>query len=198
MALLTAAGTTTLKPADAITVLTADHRTIEDLFTAFEEAGAGAHRIRAALVDRMVTQLTVHTAIEEMILYPVARAEVPDSEADVLEALEEHHVVAWQLRELDGLDPEHERFAAKVSVMMENVRHHVGEEEEALFPALRTHIPRARLVELGMELRGVRSHVPDRPSPRPLSAAVPPDGLVSDAVAHVVDRAWNLVRTDRS
>ncbi len=159
-------GTTTRKPADAIALLTVDHRMIEELFTAFEEGGEHAHDVRAALVDRMITELTIHSEVEEAIVYPAVRAVDPDSVSDVLEALEEHHVVAWQLRELVGLDPEHERFAAKVSVMMENVRHHIEEEEEdTLFPALRTHLSRPQLIEMGRTMQGMRFQVPSRPLP---------------------------------
>jgi len=170
--------TTTRKPGDAIALLIADHRAIEELFTAFEEAGEHSHQIRRALVDRMITELTVHAAIEETIFYPVARAVDPGSVSDVLESLEEHHVVAWQLRELVGMEPQHERFAAKVAVMMENVRHHIEEEEdETLFPAVRTHIPAPRLVELGRRLQRMRSNMPSRPLPCPRATVPLPSGL---------------------
>jgi hemerythrin superfamily protein len=190
-------GATTRKPADAIALLTADHRAIEGLFTAFEEAGEHAHQIRAALVDRMITELTVHAAVEEAILYPAVRTEDPGSVADVLESLEEHHVVALQLRELVGMDPEHERFAAKVTVMMENVRHHIEEEEEdTLFPALRTHVPRLRLIELGEELQRMRIHVASRHLPCARTTNSAPSGPAPGAVAHGVDRARSLVGPD--
>ena len=183
------------EPQDAVAVLRADHRTVEGLFTRFEKAGPRALRTKRSLVDRMVTELTVHAAIEEAVLYPAARAEVPGAGPEVLESLEEHHVVKWLLAELDGLDPEDERFDAKVAVLTENVRHHVAEEEGELFPALRTHLTRARLVELGKELRAMRSHVPTRPHPR--TPDTPPASLVPDVVTHVLDRARDMVHADR-
>ena len=184
------------EPADAIAVLKADHRAVDELFTRFEKAGRRAFKTKRSLVDRMVTELSVHAAIEEALLYPAARQEVPESESEVLEALEEHHVVKWELAELDGLDPEHERFDAKVTVLIESVRHHVREEEGTLFPLLRAHIPKARLVELGQELQNLKSGVPTRPHPR--SPDTPPENLVPDAVAHVLDRARDLVRPGRT
>jgi hemerythrin superfamily protein len=190
-------GTTTRKPDDAIALLTAEHRAIEALFAAFEEAGEHAHRIRRALVDRMITELTVHTAFEEVTIYPVVRAEDPGSVSDVLEALEEHHVVAWQLRELIGMHPQHERFAAKVAVMIENVRHHFEEEEdETLFPAVRTHIPPRRLVELGRELQKMRSRMPRSTLPCRRATAYLPNGLAAGAAAHAVDRTRSPVEMD--
>jgi hemerythrin-like domain-containing protein len=192
-----ATGTTIRQPDDAIALLTAEHRAIEDLFTAFEEADEHAHQVRRALVDRMITELTVHAAIEEAILYPAARVEDPGSVSDVLESLEEHHVVACQLRELVGMDPRHERFAAKVAVMMENVRHHIEkEEEDTLFPGLRTHASRPRLVELGRELQKMLSRMPGHPLPCPRATGGQSHGLPSGAVAHVVDRSRSLVGTD--
>ena len=183
-------------PSDAISILKADHRAVEELFTRFEKAGDRAFKTKRSLVDRMISELSVHAAIEEAIFYPAARAEIPEAEPEVLEALEEHHVVKWELAELDGLDPENERFTAKVTVMMESVRHHVREEERTLFPEVRRHIPRARLVELGTDLDNARSHVPTHPHPHAPDAG--PENLVPDAVAHVIDRARDLVQPGRA
>ena len=185
----------TREPQDAVAVLRSDHRSVEELFVRFEKAGPRALRTKRSLVDRMVVELTVHSAVEEAILYPAARAEVPETETEILESLEEHHIVKWQLLELDGLDPEDERFDAKVAVLTEIVRHHVSEEEGTLFPALRKHLTRARLVELGKELRATRAHVPTHPHPR--TPDTPPASLVPDVVAHVIDRARDIVHADR-
>jgi len=185
---------TTRREQDAIAVLKADHAAVEELFTKFERAGERAHKTKRNLVDKMVTELSVHAGIEEALLYPVCREELPDTESEILESLEEHQVVKWLLAELDGLDPEHERFDAKVAVLTEQVRHHVHEEEHDLFPVLRANLGRTRLVELGKELTNLKTHVPTRPHPR--TPDTPPASLVPDVVAHVVDRARDLVRAD--
>ena len=138
--------------ADAITLLRDDHRTVEKLFKSFEKAGENAAVTKKRLVKSMIEELSVHAAIEEQVFYPAVRAEVSGTNDEVLEALEEHHIVKWELSELDGLDPADERFGAKVTVLIENVRHHVREEEGQLFPAVRA-------------ARGSRSSVPtSRPS----------------------------------
>ena len=129
-------------PSDAIALLKADHKTVEELFKQFERSSASAHKARRKLVDKMITELSMHAAIEEQFLYPQARREVPDATPDILEAMEEHHVVKWLLSELDHADPADERFDAKVRVLMESVRHHVREEEQELFPGC----PRCRWV----------------------------------------------------
>lgn len=178
---------------DAIAVLKADHRDVERLFKEFERTGDTAYKTMRKLVDRMITALSQHAAIEEEVLYPAAREQTPGDLAQVLEALEEHHVVKWELDELLDLDPTDERFVAKVSVLAENVRHHVRQEEGDLFPALRRATSRAQLLELGAALERARHFAPSRPHPR--SPDVPPAAIVSHTVAGVVDRARDAVRT---
>jgi len=128
---------------DAIVLLKSDHKTVEKLFKEFEKAersgGAGSKakaKAKVALVNEIIQELTTHTFIEETIFYPAAREGAPDTSDHVLESIEEHHVVVWLLSELGGLDPAAESYDAKVRVLMENVRHHVEEEERELFPAI--------------------------------------------------------------
>src|SRR5689334_19972179 len=104
---------------NAITLLKADHKTVAELFRRFERAGDDAHKTKRDIVDRIIEELAVHAAIEELVFYPAVRAEVRGVEADTLEALEEHHIVKWTLSELDGMDPRDERFVAKVTVLIE-------------------------------------------------------------------------------
>jgi len=122
---------------DAITTLKDDHKAVEALFKRFEKAGDRAYSEKRAIVDRIVEELSKHAAIEEQLFYPVSRATVPDTEDIALESMEEHHVVKWLLSELEDMSTEHERFDAKVTVLIENVRHHVEEEENELFPKIR-------------------------------------------------------------
>jgi len=172
---------------DAIALLKKDHRSVEQLFKRFEKAGDGARRTKRSLVDSMIEALSRHAAIEELVFYPAVRGEVEGAKGDVLEALEEHHVVKWLLSELEDLAADDERFDAKVTVMMENVRHHVKEEEHELFPEVRAQMGRRRLLDLGVELRAAKPRVPTRPHPR--SPDEPPgNALVGGAVA-ALDRA---------
>ena len=177
---------------DAIALLKADHREVEQLFKEFERAGDAAHKTKRKLVDQMIVALSQHAAIEEEEFYPAARQLDPNEDDQVLEALEEHHVVKWELQELVGLDPKDERFNAKVTVLIENVRHHVREEEGDLFPSIRRSATRAQLQEIGGRLEQARKTAPTRPHPR--SADEPPAAIVSDVVAGVVDRARDMVR----
>ena len=115
---------------DAIVLLKNDHKTVEKLFKEFEKAGEQAYQQKRKLADAMIEELTVHAYIEEEIFYPAAREAVPETKDHVLESVEEHHVVVWMLSELVGMDPKDEKFDAKVTVLTENVRHHVEEEED--------------------------------------------------------------------
>jgi hemerythrin superfamily protein len=177
---------------DAIAFLKADHREVEKIFKAFEKTGERAYRSRRRLVDDMIRSLSQHAAIEEQVFYPAVRNAVPDAKGDVLESLEEHHIVKWLLSELVNLDPTDERFEAKVTVLTENVRHHVSEEEGELFPEVRSEMGRKALVELGGELQKAKRVAPTRPHPR--SPDEPPGNVLVGPVAAVVDRAISAVK----
>src|SRR5439155_26108763 len=101
---------------DAITMLRDDHRAARELFKRFEAAGENAHKSKRDIVDRIIEGLSVHAAIEEQVFYPAVRSAVEQAEDEILESLEEHHIVKWTLSELDGMDPVDERFDPKVTV----------------------------------------------------------------------------------
>lgn len=148
---------------DAIVLLKDDHKTVEKLFKKFEKAGDSSYKTKRKLVDQIITELTAHAYIEEKIFYPAARERVPETTDHILESVEEHHVVVWMLSELNGMDPKDERFTAKVSVLMENVRHHVEEEEEEWFPQVRKAMGRKALQELGERMEAAKAEAPDDP-----------------------------------
>jgi hemerythrin-like domain-containing protein len=175
---------------DAIDLLKQDHDEVEQLFSRFEGLGNGARKRRQQLVDKIIESLSMHAAIEEQVLYPAARREVPSTDDDVLESLEEHHIVKWTLSELEDLDPDDERFVAKVTVLMESVRHHVDEEEQELFPQLRKALGASRLRELGAELAAAKRTAPKRPHPR--SPDTPPGNIIAQAVTAPFDAVAGL------
>ena len=176
---------------DAITLLKNDHRSVEKLFKRFEHAGEKAYAEKRKLVDRIIEELSQHAAIEEQVFYPVARATVPGTEDIALESLEEHHIVKWVLSELEGMDPHDERFDAKVTVLIENVRHHVEEEESEFFPKVRDRLGRNDLGEVGDALAQAKEGAPTHPHPR--SPDSPPANLVTGAAAGVIDKVSDTV-----
>jgi len=176
---------------DAITLLKDDHRTVEELFKRFERAGDAAHAEKRELVGRIVEALSKHAAIEEQLFYPVTRETVPEVRDLALESLEEHHVVKWVLSELDGMDPAAERYDAKVTVLIETVRHHVEEEESDYFPKVRDELGTAALERLGEALQSAKQGAPTHPHPR--SPDTPPGNIVVGAGAAVVDKVTDTV-----
>jgi hemerythrin-like domain-containing protein len=123
---------------DAIALLTADHNRVRGLFARFKEADE-AEDVAAMrdLAAAIATELRVHTRIEEEVFYPEVRRGSDELEETVAEGIEEHHVVDVLLDEVEGLEPGAEDWVAKMTVMIENVEHHAGEEEHELFPAVR-------------------------------------------------------------
>jgi hemerythrin superfamily protein len=182
---------------DAITLLKADHKTVEKLFKQYEKLGDKAAATKAQVVEGIIKELAVHAVIEEEVFYPAARGEVPDTSREVLESLEEHHIVKWLLSELEDMEPSHERFDAKVTVLIELVRHHVEEEEGELFPQVRAALGRKRLGEIGDMLATAKKTAPTRPHPR--APDTPPGnvlvGLPTAIVDRVADAGVRAVRT---
>jgi hemerythrin superfamily protein len=149
---------------DAIVLLKDDHKTVEKLFKEFEKTkDSAAPAKKRQLVNQIIEALTQHAFIEEEIFYPAAWHADEETKEHVLESVEEHHVVVWMLSELINLEPTHETFDAKVTVLMENVRHHVEEEEKEWFPQVRKSMGRTRLAKLGEEMEAAKPKAPSDP-----------------------------------
>jgi hemerythrin-like domain-containing protein len=149
---------------DAIVLLKNDHKEIRRIFRDFERAGANATATKGQLVKKMIELLTVHTYIENEIMYPEVRRLVPDLEDDILESYEEHHVADVLVTELFALPPGAERFDAKTTVLIENVTHHIEEEEEEWFPKVRAALGRKQLAELGERMLEAKQKAPRSPA----------------------------------
>ena len=179
-------------PVDAIQLVKKDHRTVEQLFKEFEKAArTGRKSSLRRIVRELTRELSVHASIEEQILYPALRRE-ERSEDDVLEALEEHHLVKLTLAELEAMEPENERYCAKVMVLVENVRHHVEEEEDELLPRLRKAFSPADLKDLGELMARAKKVAPTRPHPG--APDEPPGNLVTGALSAILDRGRDALR----
>jgi hemerythrin superfamily protein len=158
---------------DAIVMLKADHKEIRDQFRKFQAAGDKAVKTKGKIVGRIIELLTVHTYIENEVMYPEVCALLPDLKDDVLESYEEHHVADVLCTELAGLPAEAERFDAKATVLIENVMHHIEEEEQDWFPKVRAGLGRKQLQELGAKLEQAREKAPRSPAqPSPLKKTI--------------------------
>ena len=149
---------------DAIVLLKDDHKEILKAFKDFENAGENATATKGKLVDKIIELLTVHTYIENEVMYPRVRDLLPDLEDDIDESYEEHHVADLLVVELAAMKPDAERFDAKTTVLIENVRHHIEEEEQERFPQVREGLGRKQLQEIGEEMLEAKERAPRRPS----------------------------------
>ncbi|ADP84458.1 hemerythrin domain-containing protein [Pseudofrankia inefficax] len=148
---------------DAIVLLKADHKEIKAVFKQFQETGEGASATRGKLVTKIIELLTVHTYIENEVMYPEVRNLLPELEDDILESYEEHHVADVLAMELAALRPDAERFTAKTTVLIENVTHHTDEEETEWFLKVREKLGRKQLSEIGQRLLEAKEKAPHSP-----------------------------------
>jgi hemerythrin superfamily protein len=149
---------------DAIVLLKNDHKEVRKLFREFQAAGENATKKKGDLVSKIIELLTVHTYIENEIMYPEVRRLLPDLEDDILESYEEHHVADVLVMELFAMNPDAERFDAKTTVLIESVTHHIEEEEDEWFPKVRAGLGRKQLAELGERMLAAKAKAPRSPA----------------------------------
>ena len=135
---------------NAIELLKADHDVVEELFAKVKANEDGDN---SAVFEKIKQELDVHAHIEETIFYPYL-IENGDEELKkiTLEGIEEHRQVKMFLRELDSLVSDSEKFAPKLKVLMEDVEHHVEEEEGEMFSMVEDQIDESVLEDLGEEM----------------------------------------------
>ncbi len=153
-------GQPTRRSMDALVLLTADHNRVRGLFARFQAAEeAEDSPLMAELSEKIITDLEVHTTIEEEIFYPGVRDASEEIKDTVEEGVEEHHVAKILMSEIKPLSPEDDAFTAKMKVLIENIEHHAGEEEEELFPPCRKAMEKAALEDLGQRLEARKAQL---------------------------------------
>jgi hemerythrin superfamily protein len=119
---------------DAIAMLMADHKKVKKLFSDFEKLKEeGSDEDKSAIVDLICNELKIHTELEEEIFYPAVRKAIEDSDL-MDEALVEHCGAKSLIAQLEGASPDDDLYDAKVTVLGEQIDHHVEEEERKMFP----------------------------------------------------------------
>jgi hemerythrin-like domain-containing protein len=120
---------------DAIKLLKDDHKQVKELFREYESAGDRAYQKKSRIAEQVFRELEVHSKLEEQIFYPAVAAKgTKDQKELVAEGVQEHHIVDVLIGELKALSPENEEFDPKFTVLIENVEHHIEEEEGELLP----------------------------------------------------------------
>jgi hemerythrin superfamily protein len=138
---------------NALELLKEDHQRVSQLFE--QVRATQSEKQHRQLYKKIKTELETHTYIEEKVLYPTLK-ENEEFKDTILEAFEEHRQVKTLMREMDRLADGNERFDAKLKVMMDNVEHHVEEEEGELFPQVEEQFSTEQLEELGVELEAAK------------------------------------------
>jgi hypothetical protein len=132
---------------NAFDILKEDHKKVSDLFEKLEPTTERAIKTREELFAKLKTELDVHAHIEETILYPVLK-EVEETRDIALEAIEEHRLVKVLLTELEQMPKDTEQWTAKLTVLKENVEHHVEEEEGEMFKQARSALSKEQIEQL--------------------------------------------------
>jgi hemerythrin-like domain-containing protein len=135
---------------DAVAMLTADHREVEQLFKQFEDLSDRAKASKKKLADQICNALILHTTLEEEIFYPALREATKEAEDKVDEAVVEHASAKDLIAQIQEMDPDDELYDAKVKVLSEQIDHHVEEEEKEMFPMAKKS--KMDLAALGQEM----------------------------------------------
>jgi hemerythrin-like domain-containing protein len=143
---------------DVIDLLVADHNRARGLIARYKKASeADKTKEAAALSAELITELTIHMAAEEEVFYRSAQKRSGEISDDVDEGFEEHHVAKVLIEEIQGIDAGRDSWVAKMTVLIENVEHHIDEEEDELFPEVRSSSEAGWRQELGDELESVKA-----------------------------------------
>lgn len=135
---------------DAIELLKQDHKKVEKIFADMDKKDA-----RAKLFPELDRELSVHAEIEEKIFYPATKEAEPTRDL-VLESIEEHKQIKMVLADLEQADKSTDVWAAALKVLKEDVMHHVGEEEDELFPKVRKVLSKQQLEDLGTRMEELK------------------------------------------
>lgn len=179
---------------NALELIAQDHRRVEDLFGQYERASDPDEQTE--IVHEVIHELAVHGEVEELLFYPRVRESAPEGGRLAEEAEHEHVEMKETLNELDSMTAHDDEFADKMAELMSEVRHHVQEEENEIFPAIRQVMSDDELAELGGRLEGAKSLVPTRPHPK--APTSPAGKAVAGPGAALVDRVRDALRSSGS
>lgn len=170
---------------DLVSVLIADHRAVEGAFEEYERGGL-SHSQSRNLVDHIITELVRHSVAEEQYLYPAAREMLSDGAEIADHEMQEHSEAEQVMKQIERLDTEKPDFDHAVRELIEDIRHHVSDEENDLLPRMRTACSANQLQDLGNKFLMAKKSAPTRP--HPMAPDTPPANFVLDPGAGMVDR----------
>jgi hemerythrin superfamily protein len=154
---------TTTQQQDLIEAIITDHREVEGVFTEIESSADP--RSRRELVEHVIVELVRHSVAEEQYLYPTARKALPNGDELADHELEEHAEAEEVMKAIEKTDATDPKFDELVGKLMEDIRHHLQDEEKDLLPKLREACDAAELRDLGQKFEHAKKMAPTRPHP---------------------------------
>lgn len=177
---------------DVIEVLEHDHREVEEMFKELEtlkgDTSEGAVSRRQDLMDDVIIELVRHSVAEEVIVYPGVADRIGREEAE--HAKEEHAEAEQTMARLQGLDPTDAAFDEELSTLMDEIRHHISDEEGEMFAHMREAYSDDELRELGKRVEAFKKVAPTRPHPEVGHSAK--QNLAAGPLASMLDRMRDL------
>lgn len=165
--------------------LISDHREAEQLFNSLDTLPPG-DRQRRTLADQVITALVKHSIAEEMYLYPTVRQHVTEGGALADKELQDHIRAERTMKDLESRKPDDPEFDRLLTTLMREIRTHIEDEEQNLFPKLRAACTQQKLAELGEKVRRAKKTAPTRP--HPAAPHTPPANKLLAPGAGLVDR----------
>ncbi|MFG2127406.1 hemerythrin domain-containing protein [Streptomyces sp. NPDC048751] len=170
---------------NVIDELMTDHREVEEFFGRIEALPSG-HKDRKLYADQATMELVRHSVAEEAYLYPAVREHVANGDAMADRELEDHAKAEQIMKDLEGCDADDPEFDRLIGMLMSEIRAHVADEEQNLFPMLRASCPPDALDKLGDKVRQAKKVAPTRP--HPAAPDKPPANKLLAPGAGLVDR----------
>ncbi len=177
---------------DAVELLTNQHREVEHNFSEFESTSDTDTERRKEIARQVITDLSVHAGIEEVAFYPTVKEALPDLQNEINHDLEEHQEAKQLLAKMQGMDPDDAEFERTFRELMSDVRDHVEDEENNLFPRVREAFTADELRDLGEAMEQLTGAVPTNPHPH--APQEPPANVVAGPVAGILDRLRDGIR----
>ena len=137
---------------NVLKLLKKDHSTVQSLFGKFDRTGKSAHDRKNELFAKIRRELQLHSRAEEEIFYPALKALNGQGRLLVSEALKEHKDVDELLTQISRLKPTDKNFDEKMETLIENVDHHIEEEEGEIFQFAEENCSADQLEELGRQM----------------------------------------------
>lgn len=144
------------QPNDAIAMLEADHAKVKSLFEQIEGLSDRSKVSKKKIADQICMELSIHAEVEEQVFYPAVRGPVKDDDL-MDEAVVEHASAKELIAQIMEMDPDDDLYDAKVKVLSEQIEHHVGEEEDDMFPKVRKG--KVDLIALAAEMEAFKARL---------------------------------------